>query len=80
VFRERGIWKGFREHAPLQMVFLHKDEFLKQYASKFMPKHTFPVVLAESDHDLAVFISTEEMNSLKIPGELIALITSRTTG
>jgi len=78
VFRERRIWKEYREHASLEMVFLHKDEFLKQYASKFMPRHTFPVVLAESDHDLSVFISTEEMNSMKTPGELIALITSRT--
>lgn len=32
---ERKVWKEFREELDVEADFLHKDEFLKLYASKF---------------------------------------------
>jgi len=77
-FNEKGVWKKFRKTSGHEMIFLHKDEFKKQYASKFGYKFTFPIVLAEASGGLEVFVSTEEMNGLKSPEELIALIKERT--
>ncbi|MBT8264838.1 MAG: GTPase [Muriicola sp.] len=78
VFKEHAIWKNFRKGSGLDMEFLHKDEFQKQYASKFGYAFTFPIVLVQSAYDLEVLITTEELNTLRAPQELIDLITSRT--
>ena len=76
-FSEKSIWKKFREESKVEMEFLHKDEFKKQYASKFGHKFTFPIVLVEGSNDLEVFISAAEMNSLDNEEELIGLIKNR---
>lgn len=73
-FTENKIWKKYREESQHHMEFLHKDEFLEQYASKFGYKFTFPIVLGVSDNDLEIFISTKDLNNLKKPEELISLI------
>ena len=77
VVSENRTWKKFRKANSSDMVFLHRDEFQKQYASKFGYKFTFPIVLAEADKGLEVFISTDEMNQLKTSQELIDLISQR---
>jgi len=79
VFKEHSVWKNFRKSNSLEMEFLHKDEFKKQYASKFGYAYTFPIVLAQADYDLEVLITTEELYELKTPQELIDLITARAT-
>ncbi len=76
-FTENRIWKKFREETLLEMEFLHKDEFKKQYASKFGYKFDFPIVLAISKNNLEVFITTDELNELESAEELISLIRSR---
>lgn len=76
-FTENNVWKKFRTESDLQMEFLHKDEFKKQYASKFGHKFTFPIVLAEAENGLEVLINTEEMNQLRDAERLIDLIISR---
>lgn len=73
-FTENNLWKKFRTGSDLEMEFLHKDEFKKQYASKFGHKFTFPIVLAEARNGLEVLIGTEEMNGLQNAEELINLI------
>ena len=73
-FTERKIWKTYRETSKIPMEFLHKDEFLQQYASKFGAKFTFPIVLAQAVDDLEIFIGTEALNNLGKAEELIALI------
>ena len=45
IFTENKAWKKFRNESAIDMQFLHKDEFLKKYASKFGSKFTFPLVL-----------------------------------
>jgi len=77
IFKEDNTWKNFREASDLPMEFLHLDEFKKGYASKFGYKFTFPIVLSADQNELEIFISTEELNSLKNAEELIQVITDR---
>lgn len=79
VFTENRLWKKFRMNSDLEMVFLHRDEFLKEYASKFIPKFTYPIILLEREYDLDILISTTELNELTSPQELISVITERTS-
>nr|WP_297914018.1 GTPase [uncultured Allomuricauda sp.] len=72
--KENRTWKRFRETSEHDMIFLHRDEFRKKYASKFGHKFTFPVVLIEGERGLEVLVSVEELNALKTPGALIQMI------
>ncbi|MDC6365842.1 MULTISPECIES: GTPase [Flavobacteriaceae] len=74
---ENRKWKKFRKESNLAMVFLHKDEFQKEYASKFGHKFTFPIVLSENMYGLEVLITAEELNSMQTTKELIKLIKTR---
>lgn len=78
IVSENKTWKRFRKESPHEMVFLHKDEFTKGYASKFGHKFTFPIVLIEGGRGLEVLISTEELNQLHTAQDLMALVESRT--
>jgi len=80
IFKEDKTWKNFRKASDLSMEFLHLDEFKKRYASKFGYKFTFPIVLSANQNELEIFISTEELNSLKNAKELIQMITNRKIG
>ena len=77
VFKERKAWKKFREEMVWNTEFLHKDEFKKQYASKFGHKFEFPIVLIALDDELQVFISAGELNELETMEALINLINKR---
>lgn len=77
LFAENKTWKKFRKSVDIPMEFLHRDEFLKQFASKFGAKFMLPVILVENNGELELFISTEEINQLKTIDDLIALITER---
>ena len=74
---ENRVWKKFRKERGGQLEFLHRDEFKKQYASKFGAKFTFPIVLVETQMDLEVFISANELNQLQTADELINLVEKR---
>ncbi|WP_297763784.1 GTPase [uncultured Muriicola sp.] len=76
-FAEKSLWKKFRQDHKIEMEFLHKDEFLKTYASKFMPAYTFPVILEITAHDLDLFLGAKEMNALTETQELINAIQNR---
>ncbi|MFS4494870.1 GTPase [Maribacter sp. 2308TA10-17] len=76
-FTENSVWKKYRKETNLQMEFLHKDEFAKAYASKFGYKFTFPIVLAETNDGLEIFVKTEELDKAKNAEELIGLIKER---
>ncbi len=76
-FSEKSVWKKFRKEASIEMEFLHKDEFVKAHASKFGHKFSFPIVLAETNNGLEVFVKTEELDNLKNQEELIDLINDR---
>jgi hypothetical protein len=77
VFKEKQLWKDFRNEFPAEMTFLHKDEFQTTYRSKWLPKYCFPVILLQKEHELEVFISSEEIDRLRSAKELIELIRQR---
>lgn len=77
VFTENKNWKEFRKSSEIAMEFLHRDEFLKQFASKFGAKFNLPVVLIENKGELEMFISDQEINEIKSVKEFIDLINSR---
>ena len=70
-FTEKKEWLRFRESAKTPMQFLHKDEFLERYKSKWLPQYDFPVVLAVVDSGLEVAISKERFTELQTPQALI---------
>ena len=59
------------------MIFLHKDEFLKQYRSKWLPKYDFPIVLSEENDGLHIFITPDELNAFENSEQLMAKIKER---
>lgn len=77
VISENKTWRKFRQANKQEMVFLHKDEFAKKYASKFGHKFTFPIILVEGEHGLEIVISTEELNQLKTAHALVRLVKER---
>ncbi|MBS9462269.1 GTPase [Flagellimonas sp. 389] len=77
VVSENGTWKKFRQNSRHDMVFLHRDEFTKKYASKFGYKFTFPIVLIEGENGLEVLVPTEEFNTIKTAHGLIRLLKER---
>lgn len=77
VFTENKAWADYRKSSNVEMDFLHKDEFLKQYRSKWLPKYTFPIVLINDDSGQGVFITTEELNEIASQEDLIALVSER---
>lgn len=92
VFKENELWSSFREqlveHYPaMQLEFLHKDEFVEQYKSKWLPKYDFPIILMTHQHDvyndktdLDVFMNTAEMNDQETIEQLITSIEKRLKG
>lgn len=75
--RERKEWKLFRERSTIPMIFYHKDEFLRVYASKFAAKFTFPIILAETGEDLEVLVTTTELNAIEDTSVLIEIVKFR---
>lgn len=76
-FSENKIWKDFREASEVEMTFYHKDEFLKQFRSKWLPKYDFPIILLEENNELHVFMSSKDFNTLENAESLIEEVTRR---
>lgn len=74
---ERKAWKEFRKNLDVETSFLHRDEFLKLYASKFGYKFEFPIILAQTDMGLEVFVSKNEFEEMKSLEDLMDRINSR---
>jgi hypothetical protein len=76
-FSENRAWKEFRENTAIEMRFLHRDEFRKEFRSKWLPKYDFPSVLIVNNEGLEIFISAEEFSTIASPEALIKLIQER---
>ena len=74
---EKKKWKEFRESSDIEMVFLHKDEFLKEYRSKWLPKYDFPIILSEEKEGFEIYITSEVINKLEDSSALIQEIKKR---
>ncbi len=67
VLNERDSWKTFRESVSDELVFLHRDEFEKQYDQKF----DYPVVLRKEGEVLKVLLSNKAINEMGNTDRLI---------
>lgn len=76
-FEEKKAWRNFRQSLDVETDFLHKDEFLKTYASKFGHKFEFPVILAQTEKGLEVFISNNELSEIEDLEHLMESIKKR---
>ncbi len=74
---EAKDWKRFKSAYPGELSFYHKDEFLKVFASKWLAKYEFPVVLIKENEGLEVFIGAKELASLHDLNALILRIQYR---
>lgn len=73
-FSEVAAWKDFRLNSGIEMHFYHKDEFQKEFRSKWLPKYDFPLVLIEADRGLEVFIAASEFEAISTVEALISAI------
>lgn len=69
-FTVKQQWKSFIEGLATKTVFLHKDEFEKQY--KIQP--ALPAVFTKIDGAIEELISREEIESCRSLGELKKLV------
>ncbi len=72
----RGEWKEFIEQLDLELEFLHRDEFLKQYK---MSEAKLPCIFSKNTDSkgtdgLSDFISADEINTSKSVDDLKNLI------
>ena len=73
-FSENKQWKIFRESLlakDYELEFLHKDEFVKRYQSKFGHAFSYPIILVETEYELEVLLSTEKLNAMETVEELV---------
>ncbi|MFD2828597.1 GTPase [Leeuwenhoekiella polynyae] len=77
VFREREVWKKFREENHIEMKFYHIDEFRKAYAEDSKNFNEFPFILKEENKKLEMFLSVDALDTLKTDQELIGIIRTR---
>ena len=75
-FKEKEEWVRFRESVTVPLEFLHRDEFLRSYRSKWLPKYDFPIVLAERSGTLEIVISKSAFEQLTSLDALIAHISA----
>tara|TARA_R110001632_G_scaffold76141_8_gene172869 strand:- start:936 stop:1310 length:375 start_codon:yes stop_codon:yes gene_type:complete len=64
-FRESEIWKDFREKSKVPMEFYHKNEFEKAFASKWLAKYTYPVLLIQNENGLEVGVTAQGFAELE---------------
>ncbi len=73
-FSENKTWKHFRESSSVEMAFYHRDEFLKEYRSKWLPKYELPVILLVTNGELELAVSSEDINKLEGAEALVEMI------
>lgn len=79
IFSEKRLCKKFRKSNGIEFQFLHKNQFLKQYRSKWLPKYQFPVVLMASESGLEIFLGENEIKQCENLSDLIDTIQERLT-
>jgi hypothetical protein len=69
-FSIKHEWQSFLETLPASIVFLHKNEFLKQYKIET----GLPVIFIKRNKTVNILISKDEIESCKSIGDLKDLI------
>ena len=71
---ERKKWKKFRKESGISMDFLHKDEYEKQFKSKFAQQYKYPVILIQNHYELDVFMNAEKLAEINNLNSFITII------
>lgn len=74
---EKKKWKKFRKDAGIAMDFLHKDEYEKQFKSKFAQAYAYPIILIQNHYELDIFMNAEKLNQIEDLDTLIDEIEKR---
>lgn len=69
-------WKRFLKDLDIPSRTLERSEFISEFGSRH-PETTFPVVFVLKGTELAVLISTEELNQCRDLNDLIVLLRQR---
>ena len=68
-FKENPEWKTFRDSSPIEMIFLHRDEFEEKYHQQ----SEYPVIFKETE-GLEIFISKQTLASYSSLSDLIQAV------
>lgn len=71
IFREKGQWRSFVASLPLECVFLHRDEFIRQHPEFQGP---FPAVFLRTTEGLAPCLTADALASCQDMQDLQELI------
>lgn len=74
---ENRKWKAFRKQSDIEMFFLHKDDYQRQFKSKFEKLYELPVILYQDNYDLSLLMGKNELNQIEDVDVLIEKIKSR---
>jgi hypothetical protein len=67
-------WKNYIDELKVDVEFLHKDEFDKEYGLKEVK---FPAGFLKSNTDIKLFITANEINELKTLDELMEFVSKK---
>jgi len=70
-------WKEFIQHLSFKIIFLHKDEFLKDYPS--FSHVSFPAVFKEKNGTVLTLITSKEINNQQSLEELKNVVDRKLT-
>jgi len=68
----KSPWKDYLDTIPNKKLFLHRNEFLKDF-----PKNNnidLPVILAQNNDDINILVHAEEINAVKTLEEMKTLL------
>lgn len=73
-FGPKKEWKSFLENTTAQLEFYHKNEYQKQFASKFGNAYQPPFILKVNGYDEEIMCSAKKINSFTKLSELILFL------
>jgi len=71
-FGETEIWKDFRENSKIDMKFIHKDQFQKEYPQI---EAIFPIIFKKEDTELSVFMNAATLSQINSVDDLVSTVT-----
>jgi hypothetical protein len=75
-FSMKKDWKSFLESLPVEIVFLHKDEFEKQY--KIQPD--LPAIFISRDESIEQIVTKQEIEDCQSPEDLKTVLNEKLKG
>ena len=66
-FSEKQVWKEFRDNTAEELLFLHRDEYERQFEKRI----EYPVILKNAGNDLEVLLPHHEIEKMSDVADLI---------